>query len=47
MALYRQMGGLRDDLALHEKALDLLIDSLKTEQVCVDLQLLSIMQHTD
>lgn len=31
--MYRQMGGLRDDLTLHEKALDLLIDVLKTEQL--------------
>ena len=47
MALYRQIGGLRDDLTLHEKALDLLIDSLKTEQVWVDLHLLSFVQFTD
>ena len=30
--LYRQMGGVRDDLAIHEKALDVLIDLLKKEQ---------------
>jgi len=30
--LYRQMGGVRDDLKIHEKALDVLIDLLKKEQ---------------
>ena len=35
MQLYRQMGCLRDDLALHERALDILIELLKKEQVCV------------
>ena len=32
--LYRQMGGVRDDLQIHEKALDILIELLKKEQVC-------------
>jgi len=31
--LYRQMGGVRDDLNIHEKALDILIELLKKEQV--------------
>ena len=31
--LYRQMGSLRDDLALHERAIDLIIEQLKKEQV--------------
>lgn len=34
MGLYRGVGGVRDDLALHEKALDILIELLKKEQVC-------------
>ena len=33
--LYRQMGGVRDDLTIHEKALDVLIEFLKKEQVSV------------
>ena len=33
--LYRQMGSLRDDLALHERVLDQLITLLKMEQVCM------------
>ena len=33
--LYRQMGCLRDDLALHERALDILIELLKKEQVSI------------
>lgn len=33
--LYRQMGGVRDDLTIHEKALDVLIELLKKEQVGV------------
>lgn len=36
--LYRQMGGLRDDLAIHEKALDILVELLKKEQVCDCMQ---------
>ncbi len=32
--LYRQMGGVRDDLNIHEKALNILIELLKKEQVC-------------
>ena len=35
MQLYRQMGGVRDDLTIHEKALDVLIEFLKKEQVSV------------
>ena len=35
MQLYRQMGGVRDDLTIHEKALDVLIELLKKEQVGV------------
>lgn len=31
--MYRQVGGVRDDLAIHEKALDILIELLKKEQV--------------
>ena len=31
--MYRQVGGLRDDLIIHEKALDILIELLKKEQV--------------
>ena len=31
--LYRQMGGLRDDLAIHERALDVLIELMKKEQL--------------
>lgn len=31
--LYRQMGGVRDDLNIHEKALDILIELMKKEQV--------------
>ncbi len=31
--LYRQMGGVRDDLTIHEKTLDILINLLKKEQV--------------
>ena len=31
--LYRQMGGLRDDLAIHERALDILIELMKKEQL--------------
>ena len=31
--LYRQMGTVRDELAQHEKALDHLIDLLKSEKV--------------
>jgi len=33
--LYRQMGGLRDDLFLHEKSVDMLIELLKKEKVRV------------
>ena len=33
--MYRQMGGLLDDLKLHERALDLLIELLKKEQVYI------------
>ena len=33
--LYRQMGCLRDDLALHERALDILVELLKKEQVVI------------
>ena len=33
--LYRQMGGVRDDLTIHEKALDVVIELLKKEQVSV------------
>lgn len=33
--LYRQMGGLRDDLFLHEKSVDMLIELLKKKvRVC-------------
>lgn len=32
--LYRQMGSVRDDLNIHEKALDILIELMKKEQVC-------------
>lgn len=35
MQLYRQMGGVRDDLTIHEKALDVVIELLKKEQVSV------------
>ena len=35
--LYRQMGGLRDDLIIHEKALDILIELLKKEQVILNV----------
>ena len=31
--LYRQVGGIRDDLTLHERALDILIELLRKEQV--------------
>lgn len=31
--LYRQMGNVRDDLNIHEKALDILIELMKKEQV--------------
>ncbi len=31
--MYSQVGGLRDDLMIHEKALDILIELLKKEQV--------------
>ena len=31
--MYRQMGALMDDLGLHERALDILIELLKKEQV--------------
>ena len=31
--LYRQMGGLRDDLSVHERALDVLIELMKKEQL--------------
>lgn len=31
--LYRQMGGLRDDLTIHERALDILIELMKKEQL--------------
>ena len=31
--LYRQMGGLRDDLMVHERALDVLIELMKKEQL--------------
>ena len=31
--LYRQMGGIRDDLNIHEKALDILIELMRKEQV--------------
>jgi dynactin 1 len=31
--LYRQMGGLRDDLTVHERALDVLIELMKKEQL--------------
>ena len=34
MQLYRQMGSVRDDLNIHEKALDILIELMKKEQVC-------------
>ncbi len=33
MGLYRGVGGVRDDLNIHEKALDILIELLKKEQV--------------
>lgn len=33
MQLYHQMGSLRDDLAIHERSLDILIELLKKEQV--------------
>lgn len=33
--LYRQMGNVRDDLGIHEKALDILIELMKKEQVCM------------
>nr|WAW84814.1 dynactin 1 [Halisarca dujardinii] len=33
VGLYRQLGGLRDDLMMHEKSLDHLISALKTEQL--------------
>ena len=33
--LYRQMGGLRDDLFLHERSVDMLIELLKKEKVRV------------
>lgn len=39
MQLYRQMGGVRDDLTIHEKALDVLIEFLKKEQVSVKIHL--------
>ena len=32
------MGGVRDDLTIHEKALDVLIEFLKKEQVSVKNQ---------
>jgi hypothetical protein len=32
--LCRQMGSVRDDLNIHEKALDILIELMKKEQVC-------------
>ena len=35
MQLYRQMGSVRDDLNIHEKALDILIELMKKEQVRV------------
>ena len=35
MQLYRQMGSVRDDLNIHEKALDILIELMKKEQVSV------------
>ena len=31
--MYWQAGGLRDDLIIHEKALDILVELLKKEQV--------------
>ena len=39
MQLYRQMGGVRDDLTIHEKALDVLIEFLKREQVSMKIHL--------
>lgn len=39
--LYRQMGGVRDDLTIHEKALDILIELLK-HQVKMSLQLVTL-----
>ena len=40
MQLYRQMGSVRDDLTIHEKALDILIGLLK-DQVRMPLELVT------
>ena len=36
--LYRQMGSVRDDMNIHEKALDILIELMKKEQVRAELE---------